>query len=166
MLSLEIESSLSNSKHKEQSLPPPKVERYSANIEVDKKNVRCLVPRKGRLRFESVKHVRDALELFFHPIILDGYTCGVCKKGEKCKQEFYLLDAPKFLIINLKRYSLFTSNTRKDPIINDFKLSLEQVLICREGVETESEYELYGVIEHTGTATEGHYLAYVKGKTK
>lgn len=163
VLSFDIEISLSETLPMEDS---DKVMWHDEQIEIAKELCDCSVPRKNKLKFTHITSIQNALESFFHPIILDGYYCSSCKGYQNCLQEFYIFDPPQFLVINLKRYNLFVMppRVRNDAIANDFNLSLKNATIHRKDTESSCEYALRGLVEHMGSLTDGHYVSYVRHK--
>jgi len=84
------------------------------------------------------------------------------KKKEVCTKKLMFFSLPKILIMSLKRFS---NDGNKKLTIVDIPLAtldLEKYVIGYD--KYNSIYELYGVCNHMGTSTGGHYTAYVKNK--
>nr|DAD37349.1 TPA_asm: hypothetical protein HUJ06_007990 [Nelumbo nucifera] len=78
--------------------------------------------------------LKEAMQRFFQPEILDGsnkYKCDKCKKLVTARKQMSILKAPNILVIQLK--------------------------------DLQPEYNLFGTIVHSGYSPEsGHYYAYIK----
>eukprot|EP00826_Nyctotherus_ovalis_P009049 TRINITY_DN12364_c0_g3_i1.p1 TRINITY_DN12364_c0_g3~~TRINITY_DN12364_c0_g3_i1.p1 ORF type:complete len:224 (+),score=33.96 TRINITY_DN12364_c0_g3_i1:449-1120(+) len=107
--------------------------------------------------------VTQLLDLFFAPSEMEGYRCDFCGNVTTCIQQFYIKDIPKFLVLYLKRYDLFSNPVRKvkASILNEFDIDIGSFVISTEGKKN-CKYELYAVVEHLGSLRVGHYLAYIK----
>ena len=90
------------------------------------------------------------------------YTCENCGNKDKNLIENKIFSKPKTFIIKLKRYSS-TLNGR-----STFKLNN---MICYPDIlninkyfcgKAETNYKLYGIINHSGSLNGGHYYSYVK----
>ena len=101
----------------------------------------------------------------------DSWFCSNCKKLQKSKQKLQIYKPPIYLIILLKRYGLKKTynnfygeknNTFVTYPINNFDIR-EYI----EGPEkNKAIYDLYGVIEHYGTVSQGHYTAICKNDNR
>ena len=101
----------------------------------------------------------------------DTWYCSNCKKLQKSKQKLQIYKPPNYLIILLKRYDLKKNygnfygeknNTFVSYPINNFDIR-EYI----EGPEKNNAiYDLYGIIEHFGTMSSGHYTAICKNNNK
>ncbi|KAI4323142.1 hypothetical protein L6164_022772 [Bauhinia variegata] len=109
--------------------------------------------------------LKDALQKFFQPEVLDGnnkYKCDNCKKLIAAKKQMSILQAPNVLVIQLKRFEgIFGGKIDKS-------IAFEEVLVlssfmCKASQDPLPEYKLFGTIVHSGYSPEsGHYYAYVK----
>ncbi|VVA31924.1 Hypothetical predicted protein [Prunus dulcis] len=109
--------------------------------------------------------VKDALQRFFQPELLDGqnkYKCESCNKLVAARKQMSILQAPNVLVIQLKRFEgIFGGKIDKS-------ISFEDVLVlssfmCKASQDLRPEYKLFGTIVHSGFSPEsGHYYAYIK----
>ncbi|KAI3969593.1 hypothetical protein MKX01_020154 [Papaver californicum] len=109
--------------------------------------------------------IKDALQRFFQPEILDEsnkYKCDKCKKLVSARKQMSILQSPNILVIQLKRFEgIFGGKI-------DRKIAFEEGLVlsnylCRESQDPHPEYNLFGTIVHSGYSPDsGHYYAYIK----
>ncbi|XP_021832110.1 ubiquitin carboxyl-terminal hydrolase 25 [Prunus avium] len=109
--------------------------------------------------------VKDALQRFFQPELLDGqnkYKCESCNKLVAARKQMSILQAPNVLVIQLKRFEgIFGGKIDKS-------ISFEDVLVlssfmCKASQDLRPDYKLFGTIVHSGFSPEsGHYYAYIK----
>uniref|UniRef100_A0A8C5Q315 Ubiquitin carboxyl-terminal hydrolase n=1 Tax=Leptobrachium leishanense TaxID=445787 RepID=A0A8C5Q315_9ANUR len=83
------------------------------------------------------------------------------------RKQLLISAAPANLILHLKRFYQNGLNLRKINRHVDFPLSLDLAPFCSASCKNVSEdksvlYSLYGIVEHSGSMKEGHYVAYVK----
>ncbi|XP_015581087.2 ubiquitin carboxyl-terminal hydrolase 25 isoform X1 [Ricinus communis] len=118
--------------------------------------------------------LREAMQKFFQPEILDGnnkYRCErdlclfSCKKLVAARKQMSILQAPNILVIQLKRFEgIFGGKIDK-------AIAFEEVLVlssfmCKGSQDPRPEYNLFGTIVHSGYSPEsGHYYAYIKDAT-
>ena len=101
----------------------------------------------------------------------DSWFCSNCKKLQKSKQKLEIYKPPIYLIILLKRYGLKkNSNNFYGEKNNTFVTYPIKNFDIREYIEgpekNKAIYDLYGVIEHYGTVSQGHYTAICKNDNK
>ncbi|KAF3441127.1 hypothetical protein FNV43_RR15038 [Rhamnella rubrinervis] len=109
--------------------------------------------------------LKDALQRFFQPEVLDGnnkYKCESCKKLVSARKQMSIRQAPNILVIQLKRFEgIFGGKIDKS-------IAFEEVLVlssfmCKASQDPRPEYKLFGTIVHSGFSPEsGHYYAYIK----
>ncbi|MED6169880.1 Ubiquitin carboxyl-terminal hydrolase 25 [Stylosanthes scabra] len=109
--------------------------------------------------------LRDSMQKFFQPEVLDGnnkYKCDSCKKLVPAKKQMSILQAPNILVIQLKRFEGILGGKI------DKAVAFEEVLVlssfmCKASQDPLPEYKLFGTIVHSGYSPEsGHYYAYIK----
>jgi ubiquitin carboxyl-terminal hydrolase 34 len=130
------------------------------------------------------KKLEDSLELFVQGDVLEGdnkYMCSTCGKKVDALKRCCLKGLPNNLIIHLKRFEFDFESMRRTKL-NDHcefptRLSLEPY--TKEGLHRREqqqagkaveplhplsyyEYELSGILVHTGTAESGHYYSFIK----
>lgn len=124
------------------------------------------VPIKGKVGFKHLSKMQHAIEGFFIQSKMDGYLCDNCYNRNTCTQQFYIKDLPQFLIVQLRRFDLSADPPIKidKEIINDLAVDLSPYIITEASERAEYYYRLYGMVEHMGTLSGGHYVAYAKYK--
>ncbi|KAK9525791.1 hypothetical protein VZT92_016471 [Zoarces viviparus] len=123
-----------------------------------------------------VKEEQDSLEgcmsSFFQHQELRGINCcfcATCEKKTPCKQAVKLLSLPAILCVHLKRFRNHGGYTRKldcrvtFPETFDFSETLKEAF-SSDFAQNECRYTLHAVVVHSGTATCGHYTAYVRAR--
>ncbi|CAK9786673.1 hypothetical protein CC85DRAFT_288603 [Cutaneotrichosporon oleaginosum] len=108
--------------------------------------------------------------------IEDGWHCAHCKAPRKATKALTLVRLPPVLLIQLKRFSFAGRhwNRSDTPVIfPTTNLDLTRFVPRREPTGAENlddprtqigpfKYELYGVTNHSGTLSSGHYTAFVR----
>ncbi|GLB41634.1 putative peptidase C19 family protein [Lyophyllum shimeji] len=143
------------------------------------------IPRgkKGRVA------LRDCLDAFFDTEVLEGddaWDCPKCKMKRKASKTLSLARLPPILLIHLKRFATNSTTSNKIDTFVDFPMKaldltnympppLPQAVDRRNpGIPTSLEdprtqmppyrYDLYGVTNHSGTLTQGHYTATIASR--
>lgn len=121
----------------------------------------------------------DCLQEFTKEEILDGddaWNCNVCKQPRKATKELTITRLPMVLIIHLKRFA--TRGRWGDKLNTLIEFPLVKLDLTKyvppplENQPTDHEttppfiYDLYGVVNHYGTLSGGHYTSYVKDSYK
>ena len=111
---------------------------------------------------DDKKSIYDCLDLFTHEEIVKNIFCEKCNKKMNFKKRLEIDKFPKYLTLILKRFkytSMFTTkidNLITFPIEN---LDLTKYITQKEGKIT---YDLFGVVNHVGGLTGGHYHCDIK----
>lgn len=109
--------------------------------------------------------IKEAMQKFFHPEILDGsnkYKCDKCKKLVAARKQMSILQAPNVLVVQLKRFEGIFGRKIDKAIAFDDILFLSGFM-CKASQDPRPEYSLFGTIVHSGFSPEsGHYYAYIK----
>ncbi|KAF8075154.1 ubiquitin carboxyl-terminal hydrolase 4 [Lyophyllum atratum] len=143
------------------------------------------IPRgkKGRVA------LKDCLDAFFDAEVLendDAWDCPRCKVKRRASKTLSLARLPPILLIHLKRFATNSTSSNKIDTFVDFPMkSLDltnympaplPIAVDRRaaGVPTSLEdprtqsppyrYDLYGVTNHSGTLTGGHYTASIASR--
>ncbi|CAN7001428.1 unnamed protein product [Brassica rapa subsp. trilocularis] len=117
------------------------------------------------LEISNSSSVKESLQKFFQPEILDGnnkYKCESCKKLVTARKQMSVLQAPNILVIQLKRFEGIYGGKIDKPITFGEILFLS-TFMSKSSKDPQPEYKLFGIIVHSGYSPEsGHYYAYVK----
>ena len=101
------------------------------------------------------------LNEFTHPEELDDDNkrkCDKCDQLTNAKRQFVFWKTPDVLIITLKRFNFLHKN---GSLIN-FPIEDLDLKPYVNGYDSRSVYDLFGVINHVGGTTGGHYYSYCK----
>jgi ubiquitin C-terminal hydrolase len=99
------------------------------------------------------------------------YFCSTCKKKVNALRRSCVKTLPPHLIINLKRFGFDYDRMQKFKAndVCQFPINLDMFPFTLEGVEgldrnpkTAYEYELGGILVHSGIAEAGHYYSYIR----
>lgn len=129
---------------------------------------------------KNKKRLEESLELYIQADLLEGenkYKCDKCNKRVDAKKRCFIQELPNNLIIHLKRFDFDLESLSRSKI-NDYcefpmKLNIEP--FTKDGIERKEkgetvdpaeliqyDYDLSGIIVHTGTAEFGHYYSFIK----
>jgi ubiquitin carboxyl-terminal hydrolase 8 len=115
-------------------------------------------------------NLMDSLDDFFSTEVLDNdnkWKCAECKNYVNATKVGSLWDLPIVLIIQFKR---FGNNGKKNHMEVTFpikNLSLEKYVSKINNINISCyEYDLYAIINHTGTFNSGHYFSYCENNGK
>jgi ubiquitin carboxyl-terminal hydrolase 8 len=91
------------------------------------------------------------------------YNCDKCYEKCVATKKTTIWHSPAKLIISLKRFINNSSKIYKNNNIIDFPLeNLDLSDIISSYADTSNIYDLYGVINHSGSLRGGHYVAYTQ----
>ena len=99
--------------------------------------------------------LNDCINEFLKVERLDGDSKWLSEKENRqvvAYKRLILKKLPKYLIIHLKRFSYFSSSNKNNKVVKCY----EKMII--EG----RNYELRGIIFHSGTANGGHYISIIR----
>jgi ubiquitin C-terminal hydrolase len=132
---------------------------------------------KGKRKLE------ESLDLFVKGDLLDGdnkYFCDKCNKRVDALKRCCLKSLPNNLFVHLKRFDFDFELLRRSKVNEycEFPMLLNMEPYTREGLSRREhseppasaedlanyEYELTGVIVHSGTVDSGHYYSYIKDR--
>lgn len=91
------------------------------------------------------------------------YRCGECKKLVNAVRKSYIWETPDVLIIQLKRFQNVGTSMRK--INSTIKFPMNNLSFDKNYCEYNThdhKYSLYGVIQHMGSLSGGHYVSFTK----
>mgnify|MGYP002624441291 FL=1 len=119
--------------------------------------------------------LKDAMDLFGNNNVLkddDMWYCSKCQKHQIAKQKLQIYKAPKYLIVQLKRFNIkksYDGNSNFSGVKNNTfvnypvkDLDLTKYIVGPD--KSNSKYNLYGVIQHFGSLNGGHYTALCKNQ--
>ncbi|GLU14663.1 hypothetical protein SLE2022_312220 [Rubroshorea leprosula] len=109
--------------------------------------------------------LKDAMQKFFQPEVLDGnnkYKCENCKKLVAARKQMSIHQAPNILVIQLKRFEgIYGGKIDKDVAFED--VMVLSSFMSNASQDPRPEYNLFGTIVHSGYSPEsGHYYANIK----
>ena len=117
------------------------------------------IPSKtGQVRLQA------CFDLFTKEEVLDGEekpTCSKCQKRQKCTKALSIQKFPRILVVHLKRFSPQNKFRGKLNTMVDFSANGLDLSPYSAG-QTPCRYNLYGVANHSGALSSGHYTAYCK----
>ncbi len=127
------------------------------------------------LDIKGKRSIEEALDAFVKEEYLEGENMYRCDKyeGQKIRavKKFSITQLPKILVVNLKRFEFnYATNTKQK--LNDYcefplKLNFQKWSKTDGKVPAaEYDYDLVGVLLHSGTADGGHYFSYIKERDK
>lgn len=109
--------------------------------------------------------LKDAMQKFFRPEVLDGnnkYKCENCKKLVVARKQMSIYEAPNILVIQLKRFEGIFGG-KIDKVVAFEEVLVLSSFMCKASQDPQPEYNLFGTIVHSGISPEsGHYYAYIK----
>ena len=99
------------------------------------------------------------------------WYCSKCKKHQISKQKLQIYKAPNYLIIQIKRFNIKKygsssstfSGEKNDTFVSYpiTDLNLSDYIVGPEK-DKNNIYDLYGVVQHFGSLSGGHYTAICK----
>ena len=134
--------------------------------------------------------LQQCLQMFIEPEVLgpdDKWYCPYCKEHMQAEKRMSVWRLPPILIIHLKRFKYHNSSygylcDSRVKIDTNVKFPVQYVILsivpfnrflsfsdlnmgpyCSSGVEqTQSRYDLFGIINHRGSAWFGHYTSHAR----
>lgn len=122
---------------------------------------------KGKAKLE------DSLRAYVEGEVLQGenqYSCTSCGRHVDAVKRSCLKEVPDHLIFNLKRFDYDIMTGMRTKVNDEFQfpdiLDMAPYTLARlsedDQPETRDQFELTGVIVHSGTADSGHYYSYIR----
>lgn len=115
--------------------------------------------------------LEGCLESFTKNEVLDKentWYCSKCKDHMLAEKQIKVHKLPQVLIVHLKRFSSSMQYLRKDNNRIEYPvegLDMRKYLVDPE-TPGQTTYDLFGVINHSGGLSSGHYTSYVKSPYK
>ena len=111
---------------------------------------------------EEQKTIYDCLDLFTREEVVKNIFCEKCNKKTNFKKRLEIDKFPKYLTLILKRFKYTKMFTTKIDNLIQFpleNLDMTNYITPKEG---RIKYNLFGVVNHSGTLTGGHYHCDIK----
>ena len=135
-----------------------------------------------------MRSVMDALRSFTKIEVFENFMCDGCKSRVNMEKQFKVEQAPEVLVIQLKRFQNLGSDISKIQDMVDYQLELDLNPFMSSLVDVRffsshlikfpmypgiwlmhtlflqkhQNYDLYGVVEHLGVPSNGHYVCYIR----
>ena len=113
---------------------------------------------------KSAKNIYECFDLFTEPEYLEGDNAWYnekIKEKEDVKKQYHFWNFPSIIVIALKRFTPDGTKKLAHPI--DFPLEDLDLSKYVKGYNSKSyKYDLYGVCNHVGGVSGGHYTAFVR----
>ncbi|XP_015921303.2 ubiquitin carboxyl-terminal hydrolase 16 isoform X2 [Parasteatoda tepidariorum] len=190
-LSPDEETILASCESQEDTCDNENEEKWSCNFsesQVKEWILKSLFTLKPRVKCDPNEcSIDSSLTYFTKPELLTGsnkFRCEKCteikisKSGNKkdvaysnASKQFLIFSPPAILTLHLKRFQQVGMSLRKVNRFVEFPSVLDIAPYCSSAclilphmssVKDEILYSLYGVVEHSGRMSSGHYTAYVK----
>ena len=111
---------------------------------------------------EEKKSIYDCLDLFTREETMKNIFCEKCNKKTNFKKRLEIDKFPKYLTLILKRFKYTKMFTTKIDNLIQFpleNLDMTNYITPKEG---KIKYDLFGVVNHVGTLSGGHYHCDIK----
>ena len=127
------------------------------SVEYEKKNYETFVI--FPLEVKNLTKLSDSFQSFLQP---DRFECKDEELGKfDALRYHHIVEAPKILIIQLKRfnYNLMTRGREKINSFYQFSLDLDLSQLMTGNDQQKVNYDLCGVVQHQGSVDSGHYFS-------
>ena len=138
------------------------------NVNKKKENIYYL-----SLDIKNCNNLYDCLNKYISEENIEDYICDKCKNKITHVKTILLENLPNILIIHLKRisfnYESFQNEKINSRIEFENKLNIKNYTIDKNDKSKKDEnyeYNLIGIIVHSGTAQFGHYYSVINSKLK
>ena len=111
---------------------------------------------------EEKRNIYDCLDLFTREEAIKNIFCEKCNKKTNFKKRLQIDKFPKYLTLILKRFKYTKMFTTKIDNLIQFpleNLDMTNYITPKEG---KIKYDLFGVVNHVGTLSGGHYHCDIK----
>lgn len=115
-------------------------------------------------------NLEKLLQMYFKGEKLDDYKCDNCKEKNFCNKSITLLNTPKYLLIQLKRFEFDAKTFRMSKIHKEvnYPIFLDMDNYClndnvNKNIKNKNIYTLTSIINHLGGSLQsGHYTSFHK----
>ncbi|XP_047043630.1 uncharacterized protein LOC124647801 [Lolium rigidum] len=114
------------------------------------------------LEINQMDTLLDSLESFTKTEVVESFTCDGCKTRVNMEKHLKVEQAPEVLVIQLKRFENLGSNISKIQKMVKYQLELDLKPFMSSADTNPQKYDLYGVVEHLGESSKGHYVCYIR----
>ncbi|XP_051197591.1 uncharacterized protein [Lolium perenne] len=114
------------------------------------------------LEINQMDTLLDSLESFTKTEVVESFTCDGCKTRVNMEKHLKVEQAPEVLVIQLKRFENLGSNISKIQEMVKYELELDLKPFMSSADTNPQKYDLYGVVEHLGESSKGHYVCYIR----
>ncbi|KAM0836219.1 hypothetical protein ACQ4PT_062459 [Festuca glaucescens] len=114
------------------------------------------------LEINQMDTLLDSLESFTKTEVVESFTCDGCKTRVNMEKHLKVEQAPEVLVIQLKRFENLGSNISKIQEMVKYQLELDLKPFMSSADTNPQKYDLYGVVEHLGESSKGHYVCYIR----
>ena len=120
------------------------------------------------------KRLQNSLTILFHYLCLQSrfvhrwktmnqyYDDGE-KKYKDVIKKTYLYNSPPYFIVQLKRWNMNLKKNQRIIHYDPKEIDLTPYFYKESPDKSNSVYELFGIINHSGNVFGGHYFSYIKG---
>uniref|UniRef100_A0ACD5TMG4 Uncharacterized protein n=1 Tax=Avena sativa TaxID=4498 RepID=A0ACD5TMG4_AVESA len=114
------------------------------------------------LELNQMDTVLDSLESFTKVEVVESFICDGCKSRVDMEKRLKVERAPEVLVIQLKRFESLGSSTSKIQEMVKYQLELDLSPFMSSADTDPQNYDLYGVVEHLGNSSKGHYVCSIR----
>ena len=121
------------------------------------------IPERNELScsyYEQPIHLADCLKMITTEETLmeeERPYCNTCRDLTTSTKQLIICTLPKFLVIQLKRFSYYPTRTKLST-----PLRFDDTWRLKDSSNSTHTYSLYGIACHSGSLYGGHYIAYCK----
>uniref|UniRef100_A0ACD5TMI5 Uncharacterized protein n=1 Tax=Avena sativa TaxID=4498 RepID=A0ACD5TMI5_AVESA len=114
------------------------------------------------LEVTQMRSIMDALKSFTKIEVFENFTCDGCKSRVNMEKQFKVEQAPEVLVIQLKRFQNLGSDISKIQAMVEYQSELDLNPFMSSTEDNPQNYDLYGVVEHLGVPSNGHYICFIR----
>ena len=112
---------------------------------------------------ENTVKITDLLNNYFKSEVVEFEAkCEKCKQKEKHQKEMRISRPPEILILSLQRINEATKKKNECLVTFPDVLNLYDYIDHDIGLDKESDYTLFSIINHVGDINAGHYFTYIR----